>query len=282
MLEPVPEIAPVSPAPIEADLFASGLADELPRVERGTPAIQAVERAATILGAFSVGRPRLSLNELTARLGTSKATAHRYTKALRSVNLLRYDEREALYSLGPQVLTLSAAARAGLPIITIAGPYMEELVREAAETVVLSVWDGDTAVVVRVDDNTDRTVRISVRTGARLSMSRSAQGRVFCAFLDEDEVPGLGSLLRRNPELRQELEAIREIGISVNTPADNGVRTIAAPVFQDATIVATMAIVGTTAAVAGDTGSPAAQSLLRISRSLTQELGASGPITRGF
>jgi len=282
MLEPVPEIAPVSPAPdSEFGLLAAG-EEELPRAERGTPAIQAVERAATILGAFSVGRPRLSLNELTARLGTSKATAHRYTKALRSVNLLRYDEREALYSLGPQVLTLSAAARAGLPIITIAGPYMEELVREAGETVVLSVWDGDTAVVVRVDDNTDRTVRISVRTGARLSMSRSAQGRVFCAFLDEDEVPGLGSLLRRNPELRSELEAIRENGISVNTPADNGVRTIAAPVFQDASIVATMAIVGTTAAVAGETGSPAAQSLLRISRSLTQELGASGPVTRGF
>lgn len=280
MLEPVPEIASVSPDDnTEASLFAS---DELPRAERGTPAIQAVERAATILGAFSVGRPRLSLNELTARLGTSKATAHRYTKALRSVNLLRYDEREALYSLGPQVLTLSAAARAGLPIITIAGPYMEELVREAGETVVLSVWDGDTAVVVRVDDNTDRTVRISVRTGARLSMSRSAQGRVFCAFLGEDEVPGLGSLLRRNPNLRQELEAIRANGISVNTPADNGVRTIAAPVLQDATIVATMAIVGTTAAVADETSSPAAQSLLRISRSLTQELGASSPINRGF
>src|ERR1700712_2258761 len=110
---------PASPAPD----------DELPRAERGTPAIQAVERAATILGAFSVGRPRLSLNELTARLGTGKATAHRYTKALRAVNLLRYDEREALYSLGPQVLTLSAAARAGMPIITIAGPSMEELVR---------------------------------------------------------------------------------------------------------------------------------------------------------
>lgn len=280
MLEPVSEIASVSPEDnTEANLFVS---DELPRVERGTPAIQAVERAATILGAFSVGRPRLSLNELTARLGTSKATAHRYTKALRSVNLLRYDEREALYSLGPQVLTLSAAARAGLPIITIAGPYMEELVREAGETVVLSVWDGDTAVVVRVDDNTDRTVRISVRTGARLSMSRSAQGRVFCAFLGEDEVPGLGSLLRRNPNLRQELATIRENGISVNTPADNGVRTIAAPVLQDATIVATMAIVGTTAAVADETSSPAAQSLLRISRSLTQELGASSPINRGF
>ena len=94
-------------------------------VDAGTaPTIQTVQRAALILGSFTVGKPQLSLNEITSRLGASKATAHRYTKALRAANLLRYDERTALYSLGPQVLTLGAAARAGLPIISAAEPYM--------------------------------------------------------------------------------------------------------------------------------------------------------------
>ena len=248
--------------------------EELPIPERGTPAIQAVERAATILSAFTVGRPRLSLSELTARLGTSKPTAHRYTKALRTVNLLRYDKREALYSLGPQVLTLSAAARAGLPIISIAGPFMEELVREANETVVLSVWDGDTAVVVRVDDNTDRTIRISVRPGARLSLTSSAQGRVFCAFLPTDDVEGLAALLKKSADLRNELESIRAAGISLNSPVVNGVRTLAAPVFQDSRIIATMAIVGTTASISERVGSPVARALLRASQSLTATLGS--------
>lgn len=248
--------------------------DDDAALERGTPAIQAVERAATILNSFTVGRPRLTLNELTARLGTSKPTAHRYTKALRNVNLLRYDKREALYSLGPQVLALSAAARAGLPIITIAGPFMEDLVREANETVVLSVWDGDTAVVVRVDDNTDRTIRISVRPGARLAPTTSAQGRVFCAFLPPDDVDGLSAVLRRSPDLRAELESIRETGIYLNSPVDNGVRTLAAPVFQDSRIVATMAMVGTTASLSDKGSSPAAKALLRVSRALTDTLGA--------
>lgn len=242
--------------------------------ERGTPAIQAVERAATILNSFTVDRPRLTLNELTARLGTSKPTAHRYTKALRNVNLLRYDKREATYSLGPQVLALSAAARAGLPIITIAGPIMEDLVREANETVVLSVWDGDTAVVVRVDDNTDRTIRISVRPGSRLAPTTSAQGRVFCAFLAAEDVDGLPALLRRSPELREELESIRRSGIYLNSPVDNGVRTLAAPVFQDARIVATMAMVGTTASLSDKHNSPAAKALLKSSRMLSATLGA--------
>lgn len=242
--------------------------------ERGTPAIQAVERAATILNAFTVARPRLTLDELTARLGTSKPTAHRYTKALRNVNLLRYDKREALYSLGPQVLALSAAARSGLPIITLAGPFMEEIVREANETVVLSVWDGDTAVVVRVDDNTDRTVRISVRPGARLAATTSAQGRVFCAFLPPEDVDGLPAALRRSRELGAELETIRETGIYLNSPVDNGVRTLAAPVFQDSRIVATMAMVGTTASLSDKPNAPAAKALLHGARALTETLGA--------
>lgn len=242
--------------------------------DTASPAIQTVQRAAVILSAFTVSRPRLSLNELTASLGTSKATAHRYTKALRESNLLRYDEREALYSLGPQILTLSAAARAGMPVIGVAGPHMQRLVREIDETVVLSVWDGDTAVVVRVDDNTDRVIRVSVRTGSRLSRTESAQGRVFCAHLSPDEVPGLAEDLTSSPELRREVEKIRADGISANTPSVNGVRSIAAPVFRGAMLIAAMAIVGTTSSVPEGTHSPLAEALRRTAATVTAELGS--------
>lgn len=240
---------------------------------KATPAIQTVQRAARILSAFTVARPQLSLNEITASLGTSKTTAHRYTKALRESNLLRYDEREALYSLSPQVLAMSAAARAGMPVISIAQPYMQRLVRELDETVVLSVWDGDSPVVVRVDDNTDRIIRVSIRTGSRLSRTGSAQGRVFCAFLPEEEVPGLAADLAANPELRQELERIRQDKISANAPSVHGVRTIAAPVFRGSRPVATIAVVATTDAIPAGPGSPAAEALVRITSEVSAALG---------
>lgn len=239
-----------------------------------TPTIQTVQRAALILGSFTVSKPHQSLNEITARLGASKATAHRYTKALRAANLLRYDERMALYSLGPQVLTLAAAARAGLPIVAAAEPYMEQLVKEVGETIVLSVWDGETATVVRCADNTDHLVRISVRTGARLSLTASAQGRIFCAYLPPDQLP---SDLRRQPELRNEIEAIRAHGLSVNSPAVNGVRTIAAPIFEGETVIAAMAIVGTAVTVADDITSPMAVKLLTTTRELSRRLGNFDP-----
>ncbi|MEH1128965.1 IclR family transcriptional regulator [Micromonospora sp. CPCC 206061] len=241
------------------------------------PTIQTVQRAALILCAFTVSQPYLSLKEITIRLGASKATAHRYTKALRAANLLRYDEQTALYSLGPQVLTLAASARAGLPIVTVAEPHLEKLVKQVDETVVLSVWDGEAPTVVRSADNTDHSVRISVRAGARLEVTGSAQGRVFCAFLPPDQVPGLPKLLHQSPELAGELAAIRERGVAVDSLAPSGVRTIAAPVFEGATIIAAMAIVGTAVSVPPDVDSTMAKSLVETAGELSRRLGSLSP-----
>jgi DNA-binding IclR family transcriptional regulator len=259
---------------------AQGGTGEQDGPDRTAPTIQTVQRAALILGSFTVGKPHMSLNEITARLGASKATAHRYTKALRAANLLRYDERTSLYSLGPQVLTLATAARAGLPIVAAAEPYMEELVRRIDETIVLSVWDGESATVVRSVDNTDHMVRISVRVGSRLNLTASAQGRVFLAFLPPEQVPTLPRSVRKS-ELNEELEAIRKHGLSVNSPTVNGVRTVAAPIFEGDTISGTLAIVGTTATVSDDVTSPMAQALLETARALSQRLGTSEDAPNG-
>jgi len=238
-----------------------------------SPAIQSVERASRILGFFTVSRPWLTLSEITARLGMSKATAHRYAMALRQVGLLRYEAANGQYALGPQVLVLAASARSALPIITQAGPLMERLVREVNETVVLSTWDGEAPVVVRVDDDTERVIRVSVRAGARLSPFASAQGRVFCAFLPDESVPGLKEELAGSPKRQADLAAIREAGLAVNKGEVHGVRTVASPVFADGRIIAVMAVVGTTTTLSADLHSRPAQLLRRTARELSDLYG---------
>jgi len=234
-----------------------------------TPSIQSVERAANMLGFFTVSRPRLSLSELTARLGMSKATAHRYAMALRQVNLLRYDASSGEYALGPQVLVLAAAARAGLSIISAAEPLMRDLVRQVNETVVLSIWDGEAPVVVHVDDATDRVIRISVEVGSRLERFGSAQGRVFCAFLPEPAVPGLSDELTRSNKLKDELQKIRANGVGFNVSERYGVRTVATPVFSDGQIIAVMGLVSTTVSLPGSRTSPVTKALLATAARLT-------------
>ena len=86
-------------------------------------------------------------------------------------------------------------------------------------------------------------------------------------------MPGLPKLLRKSPDLRHELDSIRAHGVSVNSPAINGVRTIAAPIFEGTAIIAAMAIVGTTVSVPDDVESSMAHALIATTRALSQRLG---------
>ena len=227
-----------------------------------SPVNQSVERAVRILGFFSAEQPELTLSELTARLGTSKATTHRYTLALRRVGLLRFDDGAGLYSLGPRIVELAATALAGLRIIKVAGPAMERLVARVNETVVLSIWDGESPVVVRVEDNTDRLVRIIVRTGARLPARTSAQGKVFLAF------GGDASLLDAS-----ERQSILTHRVAINSQVVDGIRAIATPVFQGDELAAAMAVVGTTASLPDESDGEIARHLRAAAEQLSAALG---------
>lgn len=238
--------------------------------------IQSVARAVSILDYFRVNRPHLSLQEITARSGMSRATAHRYVTVLRDLNLLRFDEATSTYSLGSRLLTLAAAAAAGQPVIRAAGPVMETLVRQTNETAVLSIWDGSAPVVVRVDDNADRVVRVSVTTGIRLGAWDSAQGRTFCAFLDDSQVPQLPRGTSRRT-LLDDLVVIRSTHLALNTNDKHGTRTVAAPVFSGDHCVATIAIIGTVACIPDSRTSPIARKLLSAARRLSADFGDAAP-----
>ena len=235
----------------------------VPKVpETPLPAIQSVERAARMLGLFTVDEPQLMLSDLTARMGMSKATVHRYATALRNAGLLRFTG--GYYTLGPRVVELSSAALAGLSVMKVAGPYLERLVAETGETAVLSVWDGEAPVVVRVDDNSSRLVRIVVATGSRLPQD-SAQGQMFRAFM---EPPG------SDPEL----DRIRASRLSHYSAVVEGIAALAAPVFQGEEIVATIALVGTTSSIASD--GEMATRLRDAAENLSTELGFVEPERR--
>jgi DNA-binding IclR family transcriptional regulator len=218
------------------------------------PVNQSVERAARMLGLFSVDEPELTLPAITARMGMTRATAHRYATALRHAGLLR--SAAGSYTLGPRVVELAAAALAGLGVVKLAGPYLERLVTETSHTAVLSVWDGEAPVVVRVADNTDRLVRIVVATGSRLP-PQSAQGTVFRAFME-------GS---------PELAGVREQQLAFYSQVVEGIAAVAAPVFQAGEVVATLALVGTTASISNDPEAEMARALRATAEGLSTELG---------
>lgn len=241
---------------------------------------QSLERASAILSYFSVSRPVLTLQEITARSGLTRATAHRYVSVLRELNLLRLDPATNYYSLGSRIFTLAAAAAAGNPMVRIAGPFMEELVHDTNETAVLTVWDGTAPVVLRVDDNSDRVVRVSIQTGIRLPTWNSAHGRVFCTYLPAEDLPRR-PLPPDGVVPEDDLQQIRETGLSINTNEAEGTRAVASGVFASGGRVAgSIGIVGTSASVPAEPDSAVAKSVLSIAARLSSDLGETEPIGR--
>lgn len=219
------------------------------------PVNQSIERAARLLGLFTIEDPELSLAQMGARLGVSRATTHRYATALRNAGLLRMTSSG--YSLGPRIIELASTAIAGLRVVSVAGPYLGQLVSQVNETAVLSVWDGEAPIVVRVDDDTNRTVRINVRTGSRLAID-SAQGKVFRAY---------------PPVSEPELADVVTDGLAFSPSGIEGIGAMAAPVFQADRVVATLALVGTLATIESAVDSRVAEALRSTAAELSAELG---------
>ncbi len=219
------------------------------------PVNQSIERAVRLLGLFTVEEPELSLAQMGASLGVSRATVHRYATALRNAGLLRMTPTG--YGLGPRVIELASTALAGLRVVSIAGPFLERLVAQVNETAVLSVWDGEAPVVVRVNDNTNRTVRINVRAGSRLAPD-SAQGKVFRAY---------------PPISVPELADVAATGLAFSVSSIEGIGAMAVPVFQTERVVASLALVGSLVSIESGLQSRVADALRSRAERLSAELG---------
>jgi IclR family pca regulon transcriptional regulator len=227
--------------------------------------ILSIERAANMLGLFSVDRPELTLGELTEGLSTSRATTHRYALALRRTGLLRWNAETLRYAVGARIIELASVAMASLPVLDIAVPHMERLSAQFNQTLVLSIWDGDEPLILRVVDKTDRLVTINVRPGGRMRRDWSAQGRLFLAFTSSNEV-GDSAV----PE--EVLERIRLTHVSVYTSEGAGFRAVAAPIFQGGKVAATLGVVGLINAVSDDDTSDLAMALKTAAEGISDAL----------
>jgi DNA-binding IclR family transcriptional regulator len=222
-------------------------------------AIQAIARAARMLRLFTTQRPALTLNELTKGFGMGKTTTHRYATSLRQCGLLRYDDSSARYLLGIRLVELGQIAQGSLYVFQVAGPHLEALASELNETVVLSVWDGEAAVAMRVAEAPRRTTYQAVRIGARLR-ANGAHDSVFKAFLRLDSTD-------------LELARVRQQGLAIRDTPDDDVRVIACPLFEGEQIVAAVAVISIPRRLSMDPHSEIARKLQRRARQISAELG---------
>jgi DNA-binding IclR family transcriptional regulator len=244
------------------------------RPDRGDQAdIQAVSRVSQILSLFDPATPELTAAEVAERLGLNRTTAYRYCTSLAAAGLLERSV-EGGYAPGRLLLQLGAFAIGHRRVITLAPRHMQALSRTTRSSAVLSLWGLTGPVVSRVEENPSTVVILSVRVGSHLPLE-AAQSKVFLAY-HADQL-SMGRLMANLPgpardELRAEVERVRAVGhcSAMSTP---GVVAVAAPVFDEWGICATLAIVGPDNTLSMSDDAPELRAVIDTARELTRELG---------
>src|SRR5215471_8982176 len=200
--------------------------------------VQSLERGLSVIRAFDAEHPKLSLSEVAALTGLSRAASRRFLHTL--VHLGYMHNNAGRFALRPKILELGYAYLSSLTLPEVAMPHLEELVEQVRESSSVSELDGEDVVyIARVPTKRIMTVAISV--GTRFPAYATSMGRVLLADMPDEWLDSYlshvslhnftGHTITSPGGLRQELRKIRARGWAlVDQELEEGVRSIAAPV----------------------------------------------------
>lgn len=142
--------------------------------------VATLDRALSILGAFSMTRPSPSLAEIAAHTRISKSTLLRMLASLQHAGLV-LKQADGHYVLGAAVERLQRVRAVSVSVETVVMPVLRELAAATGESASYYVRQGDQRLcLLRVDS--PRPVRDHLQVGALLPLNRGAAGRVLLAF----------------------------------------------------------------------------------------------------
>lgn len=202
--------------------------------------IQAIERAVSILNAFSADEHELGVTEIAERLGLHKSTVHRFMVNLTAAGMVERNPRTGRYRLGMRIFELGGLVKQRMNLWDEALPFLESLVRDTGETGHLAVLDGGEAIYIeRVEAR--RALRVPSAIGRGYPAHATNLGKVLLADLEPErlaEIVRERGLAAYTPQtivdadaLEMELARIRERGYGIdNEEYDEGLRCIGAPV----------------------------------------------------
>src|SRR5580658_6631842 len=145
--------------------------------------VQSLERGLSVIRAFDADHPKLTLSEVAAATGLSRAAAprrpplgggaaptglggaapRRFLRTLVQLGYMRSDGSR--FALRPKILELGYAYLSSLTLPEVAMPHLEQLVEQVHESSSVCELDGDDVIyIARVPTKRIMTVTISVGT----------------------------------------------------------------------------------------------------------------------
>jgi DNA-binding IclR family transcriptional regulator len=249
--------------------------------------VQSIEVGGRLLEAMvQAGRPMM-LRDIASGAEVTPAQAHAYLVSFRKLGLVEQDNATGRYQLGPFALQLGLARMRAFNPLRFAGEAAARLSAELGLMVTVTVWGSFGPTIVQVHEAADQ-VHVNLRAGAVYSLTGTATGRVFGAFmpatalaprLEEELAEGsrrqrIGALATR-ARFDLEVALVREQGYAVAegspVPSING---LAAPVFDHTgQLQVVITLIGPTGVVGTGPASPQIAALLDFTQRLSAQLG---------
>lgn len=254
----------------------------------GGRGVRSVEAGVHLLEVLTEHAEPLMLRDLSRAAGMAPAQAHAYLTSLRKLGLVEQDPSTMLYRIGPGALDLGIVRMRTVDLIQLAQEAARELSRQTALSVALVVWGSYGPTVIHVNEGPDQ-IHINTRAGTVYSITGTASGRVFAAFLptamvrkaireERNESDATGRVGNGLVPGEEELAAIRRQGYAtVVPPPVPGVNALAAPVFDHVgQIQLAMTLIGAAAILDNSPSSRFLPLLLSAAEGVSRKLGFEG------
>ena len=214
---------------------------QMSETDRGRSKVEVtrtLRRVLDILEAFDETHRRMTLSEISDRVGLARTTCLRLLHSLEAGGyLVRVSDQDLRYCLSLKVLNFARYVDRTLDIRTIARQWVLDLAQKTGATVALNMRDGAERVCIDVVLPNTQLMRI-VNVGDRLPLPIGAIGRVLTAYCSDDE---LDRILERGRidlnidriGLRKRLKEIRARGYELAFGERIvGTTAAAAPIFD--------------------------------------------------
>ncbi|MCT8165078.1 MULTISPECIES: IclR family transcriptional regulator [unclassified Pseudomonas] len=136
---------------------------------------QTLLRGLAVVQAVAAGAR--DLKDIALAIGTTRSTTHRLVSCLVDERYLRVLPQVG-YLLGPKLIELGFQAREELPLVALAGPYLDELSALTGDTIHLAIREGDEVLYLHKTPGRNGPEMRS-RVGHRMPLARTGIGKAL-------------------------------------------------------------------------------------------------------
>lgn len=207
--------------------------------------IQSIEIGGKLLQVLAAKSGPMTLKDLAELSGMSASKAHPYLVSFANLGFIEQNPQTGLYQLGSSALQLGLSCLNQLDPLKIATPIIEALSEEIQQSLAIAVWGNLGPTVVRMIES-NQPIHVNMRTGTVMSVTGTATGKIFAAFMPSEKLEALNRLALGDRVSHgqsaekvdiglnaDELNVIREkrMAQSISKPIP-GVSALSAPVFD--------------------------------------------------